>query len=169
MQIVNAARKQKMLDDEAVSASSSAGHPANQGTAIRRGVQTPDSQQAAHTPLRSTAHRCFAMPLIPCLDCGRLINKQAANKHGRRKRGWGRCDRCAAGTHISNAETRRRAQAVAHHRAVHGDWCPGWRRPPHHSTDLTADHRTPVAAGGSEQGQLAVLCRSCNSTKQHTT
>lgn len=62
----------------------------------------------------------------------------------------------------------RRASAVAQHRAQHGDWCPGYERPPHPSSDLTADHIIEVAAGGDDHGDLQVLCRSCNSTKAAT-
>ncbi|PSR63987.1 hypothetical protein C8259_09045 [Nocardia nova] len=62
-------------------------------------------------------------------------------------------------------EQQRRAAAVRAHRARRGDWCPGWRRPPHPSADLTADHITPVASGRPD-GPLQVLCRSCNSRKR---
>ena len=47
----------------------------------------------------------------------------------------------------------------------HGYLCPGWYREAHYSEDLTADHVTPVGAGGSEWGELRVLCRSCNSRR----
>ncbi len=52
-------------------------------------------------------------------------------------------------------------------RGQHGDWCPGYGRDPHPASDLTADHVVPLAAGGAplDIGNLAVLCRSCNSTK----
>jgi len=43
---------------------------------------------------------------------------------------------------------------------------PGFGLPLHLPTDLTADHVTPVASGGSDAGALAVLCRSCNGRKQ---
>ncbi|MGF2049613.1 HNH endonuclease, partial [Lactococcus lactis] len=43
---------------------------------------------------------------------------------------------------------------------------PGTRCPA--TTDLTADHITPLAQGGSNHGPRRVLCRSCNSTKRHT-
>ena len=64
------------------------------------------------------------------------------------------------------AERRRRKACVDAHRAVFGDWCPGWQREPHPSADLTADHVVPVAAGGPENGPLRTLCRSCNSRRQ---
>lgn len=63
------------------------------------------------------------------------------------------------------AEQQRRAEAVAAHRAVKGDWCPGWRRSAHVAHDLTAEHPIDVVAGGSEQQSLTVLCRGCNSSK----
>ena len=62
-------------------------------------------------------------------------------------------------------ERRRRAAAVAAHRAAHGDWCPGYQRPGHPATDLTADDVVPVSATGRPSEQLEVLCRSCNSRK----
>jgi 5-methylcytosine-specific restriction protein A len=62
-------------------------------------------------------------------------------------------------------ERNRRAAAVAAWRAEHGDWCPGWRRDPHPSPDLTADHPHAVAAGGDEDQPLTILCRSCNGSK----
>jgi len=61
----------------------------------------------------------------------------------------------------------RRAAAVKAHRAYHGDWCPGWEREPHASSDLTAAHALAVANGGTES-RLTVLCRSCNA-RQSTT
>ncbi|WP_285636856.1 HNH endonuclease [Actinoallomurus iriomotensis] len=52
------------------------------------------------------------------------------------------------------------------HVEQYGWVCPGWRRDPHPATDLTADHVNPRAAGGRIDGQLRVLCRSCNSSRQ---
>ncbi|WP_182357764.1 HNH endonuclease [Tomitella gaofuii] len=63
------------------------------------------------------------------------------------------------------AERQRRAGVVESWRKFRGDWCPGFERPPHRSSDLTADHVTPVASGGAADGPLGVLCRSCNSRK----
>ena len=62
----------------------------------------------------------------------------------------------------------RRKAAVDAHRAQFGDWCPGWNRPAHAASDLTADHVVEVAAGGAHHGALQVLCRSCNSSKSAT-
>jgi hypothetical protein len=105
------------------------------------------------------------MPGRACLGCGKL---------GR----WrSRCPRCQAEVdkrkaarrpdlHNDRAERRRRAAAVADHRAIVGDWCPGWAgRPAHAAADLTADHVREVAAGGRMAGRLVVRCRSCNSAK----
>src|SRR4051812_3119693 len=105
------------------------------------------------------------MPLRPCLGCGRLTPGT-------------RCTQCARPVErakleakrerrprISQAEQQRRADAVARWRVVHGDWCPGWRRPGHRAADLTADHVVPVGAGGAEGGPLSVLCRGCNGAK----
>lgn len=59
----------------------------------------------------------------------------------------------------------RRKATVDQHRQQHGDWCPGWGREPHPSTDLTADHIEEVTLGGAPDGALQVLCRGCNSRK----
>jgi 5-methylcytosine-specific restriction protein A len=102
-----------------------------------------------------------------CLGCGKL---------GRWRT---RCPRCQARVdkrkaqarpdlHNDRAERRRRAAAVADHRARFGDWCPGvpeLGRPAHAAADLTADHVREVAKGGAPGGRLVVRCRSCNSAK----
>lgn len=62
-------------------------------------------------------------------------------------------------------QRRRRAAVVAAWRAENGAYCPGYGVDPHPATDLCADHVIPVGAGGSEDGPLSVLCRSCNSRK----
>jgi 5-methylcytosine-specific restriction enzyme A len=68
--------------------------------------------------------------------------------------------------HNDAKERERRRRVVADHRAMVGDWCPGWeRRPAHPSADLTADHVREVAAGGSPFGALVVRCRACNSAR----
>jgi hypothetical protein len=52
------------------------------------------------------------------------------------------------------------------HRAMVGNWCPGWERQPAHlSADLTADHVREVARGGRPDGRLVVRCRSCNAAR----
>jgi 5-methylcytosine-specific restriction enzyme A len=99
-----------------------------------------------------------------CLGCGRL---------GR----WTRCPACQRkrdqakaarrpDLHTDAHERERRRRAVADHRAIVGDWCPGWAgRPAHPSADLTADHVREVRLGGQHSGLLVVRCRSCNSAK----
>jgi hypothetical protein len=47
----------------------------------------------------------------------------------------------------------------------HGYVCPGYKRAPHASTDLTADHIMPLHLGGDPLGEMQVLCRSCNSRR----
>lgn len=56
---------------------------------------------------------------------------------------------------------------LAEHRALVGDWCPGWRRDGHEADVLTVDHIIPISLGGDVFGQTQVLCRSCNSRKSH--
>jgi len=68
----------------------------------------------------------------------------------------------------SYAETKRRREAVAAHRAEVGDWCPGvpeFGRPAHPSANLQADHVVEVARGGPEAGPLVVRCAPCNSAR----
>jgi 5-methylcytosine-specific restriction protein A len=68
--------------------------------------------------------------------------------------------------HNDAAERERRRRVVADHRAMVGDWCPGWEgRPAHPSADLTADHVKEVARGGRPDGHLVVRCRACNAAK----
>ena len=68
--------------------------------------------------------------------------------------------------HNDAKERERRRRVVADHRAIVGDWCPGWeRQPAHQSADLTADHVKEVAKGGHPGGRLVVRCRSCNAAR----
>jgi 5-methylcytosine-specific restriction enzyme A len=104
-------------------------------------------------------------PAPPCLGCGRQV------------RGRPRCRDCQASAdqakwvrrpdlHNDARERERRRRVVADHRAIAGDWCPGWeRRPAHPSADLTADHIREVARGGPPDGRLVVRCRSCNAAR----
>jgi 5-methylcytosine-specific restriction protein A len=103
--------------------------------------------------------------LRPCLGCGRQV------------RGKPRCADCKRAKdrpnkarrpdlHNDARERERRRRVVADHRAIVGDWCPGWeRQPAHQSADLTADHVREVAAGGKPSGRLVVRCRSCNGAR----
>jgi hypothetical protein len=103
----------------------------------------------------------------PCLGCGKL---------GR----WAtRCPRCQGQVdkrkaqarpdlHNDAAERRRRARAVADHRATVGDWGPGvpeLGRGAHPAANLSADHVAEVGAGGDPAGALVVRCVPCNSAR----
>ena len=67
----------------------------------------------------------------------------------------------------TRAWQRRSVRVLRAWRGQHGNWCPGYRRDAHASSDLTVDHVVPLAAGGApfNIANCAVLCRSCNSTK----
>lgn len=105
------------------------------------------------------------MPTLkPCLDCGQLTSGTRCPDHTRQ------VDRAKTATArarrpYTNQEKLRRARAVTDWRAQHGDVCPGYGVSAHPSSDLAADHVHPVGAGGSEEGPLSVLCRSCNGRK----
>lgn len=112
------------------------------------------------------------MPTRTCLDCGRPVLGPRVGRQGTRcpthQREHERAKR-AKRPRATQAEEQRRAQAIAQHVAVYGWWCPGWRRAPHPSTDLTADHIDPFAVTGREDGPLGVLCRVCNGAKSNRT
>lgn len=103
--------------------------------------------------------------LRSCLGCGTLVRgkprcQDCQRDHERTKRAR-RLD-----LYSDAAERKRRARIVADHRAMLGDWCPGWAgQPAHPSADLTADHVREVAAGGKPDGRLVVRCRSCNAAR----
>jgi 5-methylcytosine-specific restriction enzyme A len=104
-----------------------------------------------------------------CLDCPALVRGRPRCTDCQRPRDRARDRRRAArrpDLHNDAAERKRRAAVVADHRALIGDWCPGWeRRLAHPSADLTADHVREVAAGGRPDGRLVVRCRSCNAAR----
>ena len=100
----------------------------------------------------------------PCLECGALTEGSRCPEHRRERDRIQLASKRERRPRISS-EDRRRAEAVREWRAEHGDWCPGWQRPPHPATDLTADHLVSFAVSGDEHGELVVLCRSCNSSK----
>jgi 5-methylcytosine-specific restriction protein A len=104
----------------------------------------------------------------PCLDCQRLTrNPSRCDEH---QAAWqARQDQLrgsASQRGYGSAWRRTAAGVLADHRAVNGDWCPGWHVPGHVASDLTVDHLVPKARGGSDHlSNLRVLCRSCNSRK----
>jgi HNH endonuclease len=53
----------------------------------------------------------------------------------------------------------------AEHVGMHGWVCPGWKREPHPSRDLTADHIRQLVDGGNplDPANVRILCRACNS------
>lgn len=105
------------------------------------------------------------MPLRPCLSCGGL------QRDGARHRGCARpieravTQRKRERRPYTNSELVRRAEVVAQWRATVGDWCPGWQRAAHPSSDLTADHPVDVVLSHDESQPLTVLCRPCNGAK----
>jgi 5-methylcytosine-specific restriction protein A len=101
----------------------------------------------------------------PCLDCRRLTSSGPRCADCERPRARQTQQRKRAVRPYTTAEKRRRAAAVAEWVSTHGQWCPGWQREAHPSSDLVADHIAAVAAGGPESGPLRVLCRSCNSAR----
>jgi len=102
--------------------------------------------------------------LKPCAQpgCPELQYESRCSEHRRVTERYRR----QTGTNRAGPRDRaRRAAAVATHREQYGDWCPGFEREPHPSTDLTADHIDEVAFGGDDHGALQVLCRGCNGRK----
>lgn len=75
-----------------------------------------------------------------------------------------RYQRHTVATKRDERQTRKRRRTVVERwREIHGDWCPGYKRGWHRATDLTAQHRHALAAHGSPNQGLTVLCRACNS------
>ena len=105
----------------------------------------------------------------PCLDCGTLTrNPSRCDEH---QAAWDRRREAQRGTSTErgydNKWRRTARKAVDDWKASQGDWCPGYRVPPHASSDLTADHIVSKAQGGTgEPDNVAVLCRGCNARKR---
>jgi hypothetical protein len=93
------------------------------------------------------------VPTRPCLGCG-VLTRDGSYDAARRPRRIGH----------NMTERQRRKDAVDAWIAEHGLVCPGYgNQAMYWSSDLTADHAVPVAAGGAENGALVDRCRSCNS------
>jgi 5-methylcytosine-specific restriction protein A len=109
------------------------------------------------------------MPKRPCLDCGRLTaNKSRCDSH---QAAYAARQEQLRGSSTARGYTsswrRTAAQMIARHKALYGDWCPGYLTPGHVSGDLTVDHIVPKKKGGTDSAaNLRVLCRSCNSRKK---
>ena len=106
----------------------------------------------------------MALAAIPaaCLGCG-IQTRHGSYCHDCRSQVEGRRHNPAYDT----PEWRRRsAAAIAAWVRANGWICPGYGRTRHPSRDLTVDHPTALAHGGSllEQ-ETPVLCRECNSRK----
>jgi 5-methylcytosine-specific restriction protein A len=103
--------------------------------------------------------------LRPCLGCGRQVRGKPRCSDCQRAKDRAKAAR-RPDLHADAHERERRRRVVADHRAMVGDWCPGWERQPAHlSADLTADHVKEVAKGGDPRGRLVVRCRSCNAAR----
>lgn len=98
-----------------------------------------------------------------CVACGQVTTQ------------GGRCRSCQAELDAPRRAVyddprwrRLSARAIREHVAEHGPWCPGYGREPHMSSDLTADHRIPIEAGGApfERRNVQVMCRGCNARKR---
>jgi 5-methylcytosine-specific restriction enzyme A len=103
--------------------------------------------------------------LRACIGCGRAVRGRTRCTDCQRDHDRAKAQR-RPDLHNDARERERRRRVVADHRAMVGDWCPGWERQPAHlSADLTADHVREVAAGGKPDGKLVVRCRSCNAAR----
>jgi 5-methylcytosine-specific restriction enzyme A len=93
------------------------------------------------------------MALTHCLGCGALTRRS-------------RCPTCQARRDAARGTTAQRGYGAAHQRRAHAaiaaqPWCSNCGA----TTDLTADHITPLARGGDPLGPIRVLCRRCNSRR----
>ena len=102
------------------------------------------------------------MPKHFCIECGDVVlntrrcSKHPAKVYAKRQKS------------LTYKQRKFREKAVSDHIQMHGYICGGYKRKPHFSTDLTADHPIPTSKGGDQYQMLIVLCRSCNSSKQAT-
>ena len=99
-------------------------------------------------------------PLAPCPQCGRVACKDYTHTKGYRAR---------QKRPFSNVEKLRRARAVAEYARTHGSqradgkWVAPCQRCGRWTADLTAQHVQAYSLFHTEEGDLEVWCRSCNS------
>lgn len=103
-----------------------------------------------------------------CLDCGRLTSPgPRCPEHERlyRRRRWG--NKPINPLYRTPRWRALSASILAEHRRTNGDWCPGYQREAHMTSDLTVDHIVAMRNGGApyDRTNLTVLCRSCNGRK----
>ena len=91
----------------------------------------------------------YRKPGRACSVCGRSVPSGEPHSHQKQP---------------SSSERKRMRAAVRNWRALYGDLCPGYQRPPHPAEDLQADHVVPRSRGGLG-GSLQVLCGLCNRQK----
>ena len=104
------------------------------------------------------------MPKFFCTICEAVSDQRRCEQHRNIRKKYVRKNKPT----VSYAQQQYRKNAVNTYIQIYGYVCQGYRRPPHPSTDLTADHIVPTSRGGDEFGQLQIYCRSCNSSKNAT-
>jgi 5-methylcytosine-specific restriction enzyme A len=102
--------------------------------------------------------------MTSCLVCGVRIPRHTSRCQAHQRRRSSRSSQ----PERTNDERLRRKAAVDQWRAEHGEVCPGFGTPAHlvvPPNRLTADHVRPISLGGDLDGELQVLCLTCNVRK----
>jgi 5-methylcytosine-specific restriction endonuclease McrA len=102
------------------------------------------------------------VPKFFCYDCGKVSDQRKCPQHRIKKKYYKKPKT------VTYAQRKYRKEAVQRHIDQYGYVCSGYKRKPHFSTDLTADHPIPTSKGGDDYQTLEIYCRSCNSSKQAT-
>ena len=102
------------------------------------------------------------MPKFFCTVCEAVSDQRKCPEHRNIRKKYVRKNKPT----VTYAQRKYRKNAVEAYKKIYGNVCQGYRRQPHPSNDLTADHIIATANGGDEFGQLQIYCRSCNSSKQ---
>ena len=100
------------------------------------------------------------MPKFFCYVCEEISDQRKCPAHRGKKKDT------RNKKYVSYAQRKYRKTAVDNYIKIYGYVCQGYRKPPHTSYDLTADHIVATARGGDDFGSLQIYCRSCNSSKQ---